>query len=78
MTYAFKKLIKLPKGSVVYAEAVYDNTANNPRNPHSPPMEVTYGWGTFNEMCNLVFEYLDYQTGDEQLDIYNTAKTNNR
>lgn len=77
MTYAFKKLIKLPKGSVVYAEAVYDNTADNPRNPHFPPKEVTYGWGTFNEMCNLVFEYLDYQAGDEKLNLYEPAHADN-
>lgn len=78
MTYAFKKLIKLPKGSVVYAEAVYDNTSNNPRNPHFPPRDATYGWGTFNEMCNLVIEYLDYQPGDEQLELYPTVPLHNR
>lgn len=74
MTYQFEHLIKLPKGSVIYAEAVYDNTANNPRNPHFPPQDVTYGWGTFNEMMNLIFEYLDYEVGDEQLDLYNQTK----
>ncbi|MFN7115460.1 MAG: hypothetical protein ACK4TA_01595 [Saprospiraceae bacterium] len=73
MTYQFKQLIKLPKGSVVYAEAVYDNTSNNPRNPHFPPRDVKYGWGTVNEMMNLIFEYLDYQPGDETLDLYNNA-----
>ncbi len=70
MTYTFKNLIKLPKGSVVYAEATYDNTSNNRRNPHFPPRDVTYGWGTFNEMMNLIFEYLDYEPGDETLDLY--------
>lgn len=74
MTYQFEQLIKLPKGSVIYAEAVYDNTANNPRNPHFPPQEVTYGWGTFNEMMNLIFEYLDYEVGDEKLDLYSSVK----
>jgi hypothetical protein len=68
--YQFKNLIKLPKGSVIYAEAVYDNTKNNPRNPFVPPRESTYGWGTTNEMMNLIFEYLDYEIGDEYWDVY--------
>jgi hypothetical protein len=68
--YQFKNLLKLPKGSVIYAEAVYDNTKNNPRNPFVPPRQATYGWGTTNEMMNLIFEYLDYEIGDEYWDVY--------
>lgn len=74
MTYQFEHLIKLPKGSVVYAEAVYDNTAANLRNPHFPPQDVTYGWGTFNEMMNLIFEYLEYEPGDEKRDLYGSKQ----
>lgn len=73
MAYPFQKPIKLPKGSVVYVEAVFDNTVNNPRNPQIPPRDATYGWGTLNEMLNLVVEYLDYQPGDESLDWYGPA-----
>ena len=65
MTYQFQKLLKIPKGSVVYSEAEYDNTPQNARNPYSPPRVVTYGWGTKNEMLNLIFQYLDYTEGDE-------------
>ena len=65
MTYQFEKLMKIPKGSVIYSEAEYDNTRQNGRNPYSPPRDVTYGWGTKNEMLNLIFQYLDYQVGDE-------------
>ncbi|MBI5914476.1 MAG: hypothetical protein HY842_03805 [Bacteroidetes bacterium] len=70
MTYQFEHLLKLPKGTVVYAEAVYDNTAANPANPHNPPRETTYGWATFNEMMNLIFEYVDYREGDEGLSLF--------
>ena len=28
--YTFKKMIKIPKGSLIYAEGTYDNTTNNP------------------------------------------------
>lgn len=67
MTYQFEHPLKLPKGSVIFAEAVYDNTSRNPRNPFHPPQTATYGWGTTNEMMNLIFEYLDYEPGDETL-----------
>ena len=65
MTYQFDTLKKIPRGSVVYAEAEYDNTAKNAKNPFSPPREVTYGWGTKNEMMNLIMQFLDYEVGDE-------------
>lgn len=70
MTYQYPNLVKIPKGSVVYAEAVYDNTSGNPRNPFFPPRATTTGWGTFDEMMNLIFEYVDYEPGDEELDLY--------
>ncbi len=31
--YRFKKLIKVPKGSVMHIEGTYDNTSENPANP---------------------------------------------
>jgi Copper type II ascorbate-dependent monooxygenase, C-terminal domain len=66
MTYQFEKMQKIPKGSVIYAEAEYDNTAQNPRNPYTPTRDVTYGWGTKNEMMNLIFQYLNYEKEDEE------------
>jgi hypothetical protein len=59
MTYQFASEVKLPKGSVIYAEADYDNTAANPLNPFQPPQNVPYGWGTKQEMLNLIFQYID-------------------
>lgn len=65
MTYTFKKYLFLPKGSVIYAEAQYDNTINNERNPNKVPKQVGYGWGTNDEMMNLVIYYVLYNKGDE-------------
>lgn len=73
-TYQFKELLKIPKGSVIYAEATFDNTRNNPKNPYFPPSKVRYGWGTKDEMMNLIFEYLIYEPGDEYLDFYGFNK----
>lgn len=66
MTYQFNKMLKIPRGSVIYAEAEYDNTAKNERNPSRNTKDVGYGWGMKDEMMNLILQYLDYQEGDEK------------
>jgi hypothetical protein len=59
MTYQFKQLLKIPAGSTFIVEAAYDNSADNPENPFDPPRDITYGWGTNDEMLNLVLYYLE-------------------
>ena len=48
--YWLKKQLHLPKGTVIDAEASYDNSADNPRNPYDPPQTVWLGESTFDEM----------------------------
>lgn len=67
-TYQFQKMLKIPKGSTIFLEATYDNTANNPVNPSKPPKDVTYGWATKSEMMSLVLYYVVYKEGDENRD----------
>ena len=67
--YFFRKIVKLPSGSRLYARGVYDNTSANPLNPHSPPQKVCAGLGTADEMFLVYFHYLDYRPGDEFLDL---------
>jgi hypothetical protein len=64
-TYQFEKLLKIPKGSMIFLEATYDNTTANPANPSNPPKDVTYGWATKSEMMSLVLYYVEYKKGDE-------------
>ncbi|RFS18495.1 hypothetical protein [Emticicia sp. C21] len=59
MTYQFKNLLKIPAGSTFIVEANYDNSANNPENPFDPPKDINYGWGTTDEMLNLVVYYVE-------------------
>jgi Copper type II ascorbate-dependent monooxygenase, C-terminal domain len=66
MTYQFKTLLKIPAGSTILVEASYDNTSANPENAN--PKDVSYGWGTKDEMMNMVFYYVDYKTGDENIE----------
>lgn len=65
--YYPKYLLKIPGGSTITATCVYDNTSNNPNNPNSPPSWVYPGDGTNDEMFFIPIEYLDYQTGDENI-----------
>ena len=75
--YTFKKMLKIPAGSEIVVEAVYDNTENNPDNPFYPPQEVSErvdfnGRGsmkTSNEMLQFIINYLPYEQGDENIDL---------
>lgn len=53
--YQFQKPVIIPNGSVLYGEARYDNTVNNPNNPNYPPLAVTAGEGTTDEMMLIYF-----------------------
>ncbi len=53
--YHFKEPIEVKAGTHFHVEAVYDNSANNPRNPNNPPRTVFLGEQTDNEMCFAFF-----------------------
>jgi uncharacterized protein (TIGR03437 family) len=49
--YYYQQPVALPGGSQVRVTATYDNSAGNPRNPHSPPQTVRFGAASTDEMC---------------------------
>lgn len=67
--YVFKYLQKIPLGYKLYGKAIYDNTTNNPYNPNNPPQNISYGLNTTDEMFLVYFQYMDYQAGDELINI---------
>lgn len=67
LSYSYRQPIHLPFGTKLYAEAVYDNTTNNPHNPSNPPVDVSAGEATTDEMFLIFFSYLIYQAGDEDI-----------
>lgn len=67
--YFFRHIQKTPAGSVIKGEATYDNTVNNEHNPSNPPVWVTAGESTTDEMFMVYFHYLYYQPGDELYDL---------
>jgi len=53
--YYYERPFKLPAGTRLDVEAVFDNSADNPSNPSSPPKRVTWGDGTKDEMLFCFF-----------------------
>jgi len=73
--YTFKAPVKIPKGTLIYAEGTYDNTSDNPNNPFSPPQTVAERGGsmrTTDEMFQLIVTYLPYKSGDENIRLDST------
>jgi hypothetical protein len=65
-------MLKIPSGSTVVAEGVFDNTASNPNNPFSPPREITGLGGsmrTTDEMFQFIMTFLPYEPGDEHISL---------
>ncbi len=56
--YTFTEPKRLPAGTRLELEAIYDNTARNPRNPNSPPADVPYGEKATNEMCSAYVGFI--------------------
>ena len=51
--YLFAQAVDLPAGTVLLAEIVYDNSIDNPENPHYPPQEIGWGRGSTDEMGSI-------------------------
>jgi hypothetical protein len=69
--YTFRKMVKLPKGTIIHAEGLYDNTHDNPNNPYDPPRAVfepvNENMRTTDEMFQFIISYLSYRDGDERI-----------
>lgn len=70
--YTFSTMLRIPAGSTIIAEGVFDNTRDNPYNPNHPPKVVRDNQGsmrTTDEMFQLIITYLPYQEGDERISL---------
>jgi hypothetical protein len=56
--YQFKAPLQLPRGTVVRVEAFYDNSAENSKNPNTPPKLVRYGNNLTDEMVSCSLEVI--------------------
>jgi EF hand len=62
--YNYVEPVRLPKGSIVRTTLVYDNSADNPNNPSSPPKLVRWGEGTNDEMGSVGFAFVAVDEAD--------------
>jgi len=75
--YTFRKMVKIPKGSTIVAEGVYDNTTKNTSNPFNPPQVVQDRKGSMrstDEMFQFIVTYVHYMPGDENISLETEKK----
>ena len=54
--YQYVHPLDIPRGTKVHLEYRYDNSADNPKNPSTPPREVRWGEQTVDEMALVFFQ----------------------
>jgi len=64
-SYTYKQPVHLPRGTLVWFEYTYDNSAANPHNPADPPVHVTWGEQTHDEMALAFLRVLLPTPADE-------------
>lgn len=68
--YEFREPVHLPKGAKIEVAFTYDNSADNPRNPFSPPRQIGYGRNATDEMADVYLRLFPVKGG--QLDVLKT------
>lgn len=62
--YVYEKPVVVPAGATIHARIRYDNSAENPRNPSSPPKRVFWGRGSEDEMGTVIFTAMPVDEAD--------------
>ena len=62
--YRFKDFVTLPKGTRLDAMVSYDNSAANKRNPSRPPVRVTWGEESTDEMGSIGLQVVAATRGE--------------
>jgi tetratricopeptide (TPR) repeat protein len=66
--YRYAQPLKLPKGTTISMNFVYDNSENNVRNPNDPPQRVVAGNRAVDEMAHLWLQVLPQPTAQPTTD----------
>jgi hypothetical protein len=64
--YQYEKPVKLPAGTQIVMETVHDNSAENIRNPHSPPKRMRWGEQTTDEMSVTILQLVPSDEKDRE------------
>ncbi|MDH3592859.1 MAG: tetratricopeptide repeat protein, partial [Planctomycetota bacterium] len=65
--YHYAEPVRLPAGTRIAMRYTFDNSADNPRNPHIPPRRVVQGPRTVDEMAELALQWLPEDAADVEL-----------
>lgn len=63
--YNYKAPVALPKGTRIEVRLRYDNSAENPRNPNTPPKRVQWGEQSTDEMGAVTLQVVAVRKEDE-------------
>ena len=79
--YRYAAPVLLPKGTTVSLRYTYDNSDENPMNPHHPAMRVKGGNRSSDEMCHLWLQVLpvnfDVAKGDPRMALQEALARHN-
>jgi hypothetical protein len=62
--YYFQQFVPLPQGTKLDVEIHWDNSAENPRNPSNPPVRVTWGEESKDEMGSVSLIAVPHEQSD--------------
>ena len=65
--YVYRQPLEIPTGSRINAWFKFDNSSQNPSNPHVPPGRVRWGWSSDQEMCELWMRFVAKDAQDREL-----------
>ena len=65
--YTFAEPVKLPKNTRIETVLLYDNSANNPKNPHHPPQRVKWGRESDDEMGSITLTVVAANASDSEM-----------
>ena len=64
--YRLATPIALPAGTLLEMEYVFDNSAQNARNPSHPPERVSWGWRSSDEMADVWIQMLTHSDAERR------------
>lgn len=72
--YRYVEPVRLPAGTVLAMRFVFDNSADNPRNPGRPPRRVRFGPRSTDEMAELMLQVLPVNPMDRPALVRDAAR----
>lgn len=72
--YRYSSPVFLPRGTTISMRFTFDNSNENPQNPHHPPVHVTFGGQSSDEMGNLGLQLVPRVPSDGAIMVRDFAR----